>query len=256
MLFEKIRRTQKPVFMVLGVVFALSFTLLGVGSGVGGLSLGNLLGQSSSSSTSISGLLDQVHANPKASAAWLELARAYQANGQTDPALGAYQQYIQLKPKNGSVMSEAATLYETRAQSLGQLASYYQSLSSQYQPASSALPSSASKLSAAITSPLITNAQQPLQQKASTYEQQATGDADQAISLWSRDAAINPTDSTIQRAIYRDALFTRDYATAYHAVLQVLKLEPSAPDKKQLQQLAKQLKPLAGASSSPTTTAP
>ena len=68
----------------------------------------------------------------------------------------------------------------------------------------------------------------------------------------------HPTDSTIQRAIYNDALATRDYATAYKAVQQVLKLEPNAPDKAQLVKLAKQLKPLSTISSttSPTTTTP
>ena len=66
MLFEKIRRTQKPVFIFLGLVFALSFVFLGVGSGAGGISLGNLLGQSSGSSTpSTSDLLNKVHSDPK-----------------------------------------------------------------------------------------------------------------------------------------------------------------------------------------------
>ena len=90
MLFEKIRRTQKPVFLFLGAVFMLSFVFLGVGSGVGGISLGDLLGTSSSSSSSISGLNDQVRKDPKNAAAWLRLADAYEADGQTDPALGAY----------------------------------------------------------------------------------------------------------------------------------------------------------------------
>jgi len=259
MLFEKIRRTQKPVFIMLGVVFALSFTLLGVGSGVGGLSLGNLLSQSSSGgSGSISDLLDKVHSNPKDAASWLALARAYEANNQVDPSLGAYQQFLGLRPKNGNVLSEAATLYQTRAQTLAQQASYYQALSSQYQTATSALPDSASKMISALTTPVVTDAQQPLQTKANTYQQQAVGDVNQAIALWQRDAVINPTDSNIQRAIYNDALATRDYATAYKAVQQVLKLEPNAPDKAQLVKLAKQLKPLSTISSttSPTTTTP
>jgi tetratricopeptide (TPR) repeat protein len=255
MLFEKIRRTQKPVFIMLGVVFALSFTLLGVGSGVGGLSLGNLLNQGSSGgSGSVSDLLGKVHTNPKDAASWLALARAYEANNQTDPSLGAYQQFLALRPKNGSVLSEAATLYETRAQTLAQQASYYQSLASQYQAATSALPDSASKMISALTTPVVTDAQQPLQTKANAYQNQAVGDVTQAIGLWKRDAAINPTDSTIQRAIYRDALATRDYATAYKAVEQVLKLEPSAPDKAQLVKLAKELKPLSTISSTSNST--
>src|SRR5437764_1860988 len=99
MLFEKIRRTQKPVFIMLGLVFALSFTLLGVGSGVGGFSLADLVGQSNSSSgTSVSSWTDKVHQDPKNPANWLGLANAYQVAGQTAPALGALQQYLNLKP--------------------------------------------------------------------------------------------------------------------------------------------------------------
>jgi cytochrome c-type biogenesis protein CcmH/NrfG len=259
MLFEKIRRTQKPVFIMLGVVFALSFTLLGVGSGVGGLSLGNLLNQNSSGgSSSISDLLGKVQTNPKDAVSWLALARAYEANNQVDPSLGAYQQFLGLRPKNGNVLSEAATLYETRGQSLAQQAQYYQSLASQYQSTTSGLPTSASKLSTLLTTPLVTQAQQPLQTQANAYQQQAVGDIKQAMSLWQRDAVINPTDPTIQRAILRDAYATQDYATAYKAVEQVLKLEPTAPDKKQLQAAAKQLKAFASINSSttPTTTTP
>ena len=111
----------------------------------------------------------------------------------------------------------------------------------------------ASKFSATLSSPLVTNAEQPLQQKAQTYQQQAVGEISQAIALWKRAAAISPTDSTLQRAIYRDALATRDYATAYAAVQKVLALEPTAPDRKQLETLAKQLKPLASVNTSTST---
>ena len=89
MLFEKIRRTQKPVFIFLGLVFALSFVFLGVGSGAGGISLGNLLGQSSgSSTTSTSDLLNKVHSDPKDATAWRQLGDAYQTSGQTTSGAG------------------------------------------------------------------------------------------------------------------------------------------------------------------------
>src|SRR5207302_8459323 len=100
MLFEKIRRTQKPVFIFLGAVFALSFVFLGVGSGVGGISLGDLLGTSSSGGTSISSPNDKVRSNPKDSGSWLKLADAYQTDGQPAPARRAYQQYPTLTPSD------------------------------------------------------------------------------------------------------------------------------------------------------------
>jgi tetratricopeptide (TPR) repeat protein len=254
MLFEKIRRTQKPVFIFLGAVFALSFVFLGVGSGVGGISLGDLLGTSTSSGGSISGLNDKVKQDPKNAAAWLQLADAYQADQQTDPALGAYQQYLGLRPNDVNTITLAAGLYETRAQELAAQANYWNTLSSQYQASNGLLPSSASKLQSAFPSPVVTAVQQPLQQKASAYQQQAQGDITEAISLWKRAIVISPDDSSFDRALYNDALAIQDYKTAYDAVTAVLKLEPTASDKAQLQTLQSQLKPLAQAGSTTTPT--
>jgi cytochrome c-type biogenesis protein CcmH/NrfG len=245
MLFEKIRRTQKPVFIFLGAVFALSFAFLGVGSGVGGISLGNLIGTNSGSSTSVSGLLDKVHKDPKNATAWQELGDAYQAQGDTDPALGAYQQYLQLRPKDTDTLALVAGLYETRATKLQAKASHWQQVASQYQGVSGALPSSATKLASAFPSPLVTSLQQPLQQKQQLYQQQAQGDFTQAVSLWKRAAQQSPQDVTFQQALLRDALNAQDYPTAYVAVQQILKLDPSSPEKSQLESLEAELKPLA-----------
>jgi len=77
MLFEKIRRTQKPVFIVLALMFGMGFVFLGVGSGTGGISLGNLIGNGGGSSSSISDLLDKVHHNPKDATSWQQLGDAY-----------------------------------------------------------------------------------------------------------------------------------------------------------------------------------
>ncbi|MDX6519969.1 MAG: hypothetical protein QOJ31_1388 [Gaiellales bacterium] len=254
MLFEKIRRTQKPVFIFLGAVFALSFVFLGVGSGVGGISLGDLLGTGTSGGGSISGLNDKVKKDPQNATAWLQLADAYQADQQTDPALGAYQQYLGLRPKDFTTITLAAGLYESRAQELATQANYWNTLSSQYQASNGLLSNSASKLQSAFPSPVVTAVQQPLQQKASAYQQQAQGDITEAISLWKRAIAISPSDSSLDRALYRDALAIQDYKTAYDAVTAVLKLEPTAQDRAQLKTLQSQLKPLAQAGTTTTPT--
>jgi len=68
----------------------------------------------------------------------------------------------------------------------------------------------------------------------------------QAIALWKKAIVLQPDNSTYERAIARDALSVQDYKTAYQAVQRVLVLEPTAPDKKQLTTLLKQLKPLIG----------
>lgn len=257
MLFEKIRRTQKPVFIFLGLVFALSFVFLGVGSGAGGISLGNLLGQSSgSSSTSVNDLLNKVHSDPKDATAWRQLGDAYQTSGQTTLALAAYAQYMNLRPKDANMDTQVATLYETQAQKQAQRAAYWQSLASQYGSTSSPLPAGGEKLGTSIGAPLVSTAQQPLTQRAQTYQQQAQQSVLQAIALWKKAIVLSPQDATFERALARDALNAQDYATAYQAVQAILKLEPSAPDKKQLISLLGQLKPLAAIKSPTSTTTP
>ena len=205
MLFEKIRRTQKPVFIFLGLVFALSFVFLGVGSGAGGISLGNLLGQSSgSSTTSVSDLLSKVHSDPKDATAWRQLGDAYQTNGQTLLALGAYAQYMNLRPKDANTITQVATLYETQAQKQAQRAAYWQSLAGQYGSTNSPLPAGGEKLGTSIGDPLVSTAQQPLTQRAQTYQQQAHQSVLQAIALWKKAIVLQPDNSTYERAIARE----------------------------------------------------
>src|SRR5436309_5955723 len=139
MLFEKIRRTQKPVFITLALMFGLGFVFLGVGSGAGGLNPLDFLNNNSSSSVgNISDLNDQVRGNPKDAAAWLKLAEAYEAKGETEPALGAYQQYIGLRPKDTGTLITAAQLYEQDARTVQQQSSTSQSELSTLQSASTA----------------------------------------------------------------------------------------------------------------------
>jgi hypothetical protein len=60
MLFERIRRTQKPVFIFLAFMFGLGFVALGIGQGSNSINLGDLFNSSGSSGTSISDLSSRV----------------------------------------------------------------------------------------------------------------------------------------------------------------------------------------------------
>ncbi|MFI5049096.1 MAG: tetratricopeptide repeat protein [Gaiellales bacterium] len=253
MLFEKIRRTQKPVFIFLALIFGIGFVFLGVGSGAGGLNPLDFL-NSSSSSSSINDLNDKVRSNPQNAAAWLALAQAYQADGQTEPALGAYQQYLQLKPNAQDALLSAAALYEQSAQDTAQKGSVYQQQLQDLQGTTTAGGINTLKFSSSLPSPIITNLTTPLQQQVQGYQTQVATALSQAIAMWKRVLKLDPTNSTYWRAMAQDALNAQDYPTAVAAVKKILKLEPDAPDKAQLQKLVKQLEPLAKASQSGTTT--
>jgi tetratricopeptide (TPR) repeat protein len=255
MLFEKIRRTQRPVFITLGLLFALSFVFLGVGSGMGGVSLGDLIGQGSTTGASISDLNDKVRDNPRDSASWLKLARAYETDGNVDSALGAYQQYLGLKPDDLSTISAAATLYEQRARTSSEKASYYQALANEYQPAASGLPGNVTQFQGVLESPVVSALQAPLQTQASNAQQQVRTDLAQAIVLWQKATKLAPEDASYVQALTNDALNAQDYKTAYEGLKRYLQLVPDTPDRKELEKLLKQLKPLAnaGTGSSPTS---
>src|SRR5712691_4262936 len=154
MLFERIRRTQKPVFIFLAIMFGLGFVALGVGSGAGGINLGDILNSGSSSGSSISDLSSKVRKNPNDAAAWLQLAGAYQADGQLDPAIGAYTRYVSLRPKDQAGLSGAAALLDQRAQRNSSKASRYQALASQYTGPTTASPAGGLKLAPAFTYPI------------------------------------------------------------------------------------------------------
>ena len=132
MLFERIRRGQKPVFIFLAVMFGLGFVALGVGSGAGGINIGDILNTSSGGSGSISDLSAKTRDHPNDATAWLQLAEAYQADNQTDAAIGAYLRYIALRPKDQNGLSGAASLLELRAQRTQSQLAKAQVLAAQY----------------------------------------------------------------------------------------------------------------------------
>jgi len=255
MLFEKIRRTQKPVFIVLALMFGIGFVFLGVGSGTGGMNPLDIFTNSSSSS-GIDSLSAKARENPKNAANWLNLARAYQADNQVAPALGAYQAYIALKPKDVTVLTEAASLYDSYATQQAQGGASAQARLQQLQAMQTATAVSSLKFASKFSQPLLTQMVTPLQTKASSIQAQVRASLAQAATLWQHAAQAEPTDSTLWRALAEDALQTQNYSLAVTALKRVIKLEPTSADHKQLVSYLKQLEPLAKASANSTPVSP
>src|SRR5438105_1452403 len=102
--FSRMRRRAKPAYVVLAVLFAVTFAFLGVGSGSGSGGLDqlfnglNIFGRGGSS---ISKALKETQKHPSDPKGFRDLATAYEAKGDTPGAIGALQQYTTLKPKDG-----------------------------------------------------------------------------------------------------------------------------------------------------------
>src|SRR5690348_3660617 len=104
--FVRMRRSAKPMYLVLAVLFAATFAFLGVGSGSSGLEgLFNNL-NIFHHGKSVSSALKQAQKHPSDPKAWRALATAYEAKSDTVGAIGALQQYTTLRPKAAAAYNE------------------------------------------------------------------------------------------------------------------------------------------------------
>lgn len=254
MLFERIRRTQKPIFIFLAVMFGLGFVALGVGQGVNGVDpLSGLFNSGSSSgNASISSLTSRVHSHPKDAGAWLQLARAYETAHQTSPAISAYQTYVALKPKNAVALAATATLLEQRGATSATKAQAYQNAATAYTQINNATAAASLKLGAALTNPLITILAQPAQTISSTYETSAITDYAQAMGMRQKVVKLQPKNANDQILLARDAYATQSYAVVATSLQAYLALSPglTKADKKQLRQQITEFQLLAKSSGS------
>jgi cytochrome c-type biogenesis protein CcmH/NrfG len=245
MLFERIRRTQKPIFVFLAIVFGIGFVLLGVGSGAGGVNLGDLLGGSSSSGNSISSLQSTVSKNPKDAQAWLQLAQQYSANGQNDQAISAYQSYIGLKPKDVNTLSTAAGLLEQRASIDHSNALAYQNVASYYQNSGASAPISGLKFATGLSDPLATNSASTYQETANALAESSSADYKTAMGYRQTIQKTDPKNSFNLDLLGYDAAGAQDYAASLAAFQAYLKLaSPTSEEAQRVHSFLPQLEQL------------
>jgi tetratricopeptide (TPR) repeat protein len=252
MLFERIRRGQKPVFVFLAIMFGLGFVALGVGSGAGGINLGDILNSSSGSGSSISDLQAKTRAHPNDAPAWLQLAGAYQSDGQSDAAIGAYLQYVALRPKDQNGLSGAASLLELRARKNQNELTKAEALAAQYTAPSTASVVGSLKLAPSLTHSVEDALAKPYTQQVQSLQSRISSDYLQATGLRQKLANLDPKNAAYQFALAQDAAAGRQYPTAAKALKAYLDLEPNldAATRQQLEQTLKALR--AFGKSSPT----
>ena len=119
--FSRLRRHAKVVYVLLAIVFAGGFVILGVGSGstgVGDLLQRKLFGGGSSTSTSsqIKAKQKAIARNPKDVTLYLDLAGFYQQDQQEGQALATLRKAQKLEPRNTDVLNRIAGIYSGRAE--------------------------------------------------------------------------------------------------------------------------------------------
>jgi tetratricopeptide (TPR) repeat protein len=253
MLFERIRRGQKPVFVFLAIMFGLGFVALGVGSGAGGINVGDILNSSSGGSGSISDLQSKTREHPNDAPAWRQLAGAYQADGQTDAAIGAYLRYVGLRPQDQSGLLGAASLLELRARTSQAKLTKAQALAAQYTTPATASAVQSLKLAPNLTHSLQQALAQPYTTRVQALQGQVSSDYVQATAIRQKLADLDPKNAPYQFALAQDAAAGQQYPTAAKALKAYLDLEPNLDQatRKQLEQTLKALQAFGTTPSSP-----
>jgi DNA-binding SARP family transcriptional activator len=242
--FIKMRRSAKPVYVMLAVIFAITFAFLGVGSGTsGGLDqLFSNLNIFKKDSSSVSSALKNVQSHPNDPDAYKKLATAYQAKGDTAGAIDAYQQLTTIKKKDAVAWGSLAGLQLAQAQE------YQNQYAQAYQNQQLAAPGSAFLPTGKLGTALGTN---PIEQAASTQASNATNDLysktllayQNAVNSYKELAKLKPNDANAQFQLAQAAQTAGDATTAVAAYKAYLKLNPDTSTAAQIRQLIKQLQP-------------
>jgi cytochrome c-type biogenesis protein CcmH/NrfG len=230
MFFMRLRRSTKPMFIFLALVFALSFVFLGVGSGSSGI--GDLLrGNFSfggSSGPSVGKAKDRIAKNPDDAGAYKDLGTAYESKGELDNAIDAYRSYVRLRPNDTTTLAKLGALYLNKGESLQRQVQLAQLEAQELNPG--ALFAPVGKLGTAIS-------QDPVTQAASTRANTAITTAfekmqatyQDALGVYRTLARRTPKDPTLQLQLANAAESAGETSTALAAYRRFVKLAPDDP---------------------------
>ena len=242
--FMRLRRQAKWVYVLLAVLFAITFAFLGVGSGTSGLdqlfSGINIFG--GGGGKSVSAAQKEIQKRPNAPKGFRDLATAYESKGDTANAISALQQYTTLRPKDAKAWSELAGLQSTQAQ--GYLTQYQNAYQAQQLAAPSQPFLPTGRLGTAIGS-------NPIEQAAATSAQGSVSDLQQRTQLayngvvqaWQQLSKLRPNDANTWFQLAQSAQTAGQSTVAVSAYKRYLKLDPNSANKAQIEQLIKQLAP-------------
>jgi len=230
--FGKVRKRGKWAMILLGVIFLMTFVLLGVGSGSTGISdiLSNFFSGSSATGSSLSALQQETTNHPKDAAAFLALANKLQAAKQDDAAAAALTTYTTLRPKDQNALLQLAGIYLRRFQDWSTLYSNARARSQALTPSPLVSPSSSSTLGQAlssVTTPITSAAANAAAQVTSNEYSQAISYLTQREGVYQKLAKLSPKDAITQYTLAQAATDAGDTKTAIAAYQAFLKLAPS-----------------------------
>lgn len=240
--FIRMRRSAKPIYVLLAVLFALTFAVLGVGSGQNSGLDQIFSGLFGGGGSSISKAQHRVDKNPRDAAAYRALATAYEEHGQNAGADGALQTYLTLKKKDAGAWAELGGIETSEA---AQFATAYQSAQTAQQLAA---PSQAFMPTGTLGTAIGQNKIEQLSASTAnssltTLYQEGLAKYSDAETAYKNAAQLRPNDPNAQFALATAAQNTGDTTVAVSALQKYLKLYPTSPQRSQIESLIKQLAP-------------
>ncbi len=242
--FSRLRRKAKFAYVLLAVLFAVTFAFLGVGSGTnGGLDqLFSGLNIFHSGGSSVSKALGEIKKHPAVAKGYRDLATAYESKGDTASAISALQQYTTYAPKDVKAWSELGGLQMSQAQT------YVSEYQIAYQNQQLAAPSQGFAPTGKLATAIGTN---PIEQAAATNTNTASTDLYQratlaytnAISSYKQLVKLQPANANAQFQLAQAAQTAGDTTTAIAAYKAYVKLNPDSSTAAQVRQLIKRLSP-------------
>jgi tetratricopeptide (TPR) repeat protein len=229
MFFPRLIRQAKWVFVFLALVFAVGFVAFGVGGNIPGTGFGDILQGSGAGSAGPSAgeARDKIKDEPDNPTGYKQLAEALSSEGKQDEAIVAYEDYLELRPRDVDVKRTVAGMY------LGQATDArdeYAAVYAEYQSQTGAGlfgPPQESEFGRALGGKIDQEFQAIYSERLNEMNQRMQNAFGKAATLYSQVVATHPDDEPLLQLQLGDAAYqARQIPLAVKAYKAFLKLSP------------------------------
>jgi tetratricopeptide (TPR) repeat protein len=232
MFFPKLRRRAKWVFLFLALAFGIGFVAFGVGTGVSGTSIGDVLRDiigRQSAATDVDDAQEKALANPQDAQAQLEWANALQQAGRTREAVTALDRYTALREDDTDALRQLANLWGSIANKARQEADAARVEAAQASGAQTFAQPDSPFLQEAEQNKIAQTLAAEANARATAADAEAQQAATQQQQVYERLTELEPNDPSVFLSLGLAAQEARDYQAAIDAYREFLALAPNDP---------------------------
>jgi tetratricopeptide (TPR) repeat protein len=229
MFFPRLIRQAKWVFVFLALVFAVGFVAFGVGGNIPGTGFGDILQGSGAGSAGPSAgeARDKIKDDPDDPTGYRQLGEALSNDGKQDEAIAAYEDYLELRPRDVDVKRTVAGMYLGRANNARD---EYATVYGQYQSQTGAGlfgPPQESQFGRALGGKIDQEFQAIYSQRLNEVNQRMQNAFGRAATLYAQVVATHPDDEPLLQLQLGDSAYqARRIPMAIKAYKAFLKLSP------------------------------